>query len=272
MVEPMSDTHALPSFFVSHGGGPWPYVPEMRRAHQQLEAALRDLPRSIGERPRAVLVITAHWEAPAFSVSAHPKPPMIYDYFGFPQETYRVQYPAPGDPALAERAAGLIEAAGLPSAIDAERGYDHGTFVPMSVMFPEADVPVVQVSIRHGYDPAEHLALGRALAPLRHEGVPIVASGLSWHNLRLMGPAAAAPSAAFDAWLQQTLEESSLPERTQRLLAWGHAPSAHLAHPRADHLIPLLAAVGAAEDEPGRCVHHEDDWFGGVVASSFRFG
>lgn len=263
----------LPTYFISHGGGPWPYIPEMRRAMHVLEASLQDIPRQLGGiKPAAILMISGHWEGDAFNVMSTARPPMIYDYSGFPAHTYEVTYPAPGAPALATRIRDLIAAAGLPTGLDATRGFDHGVFAPLAVMYPDADGPVLQVSIRHGYDPAQHLALGRALAPLRDEGVLIVGSGLSWHNLRMLGPPARVPSKAFDEWLQQTLVDSAPPLREARLLAWDSAPSARIAHPEEDHLIPLMVAVGAAGGDAATCVYHEENAFGGVTASSFRFG
>ncbi|SFD72056.1 DODA-type extradiol aromatic ring-opening family dioxygenase [Paracidovorax konjaci] len=268
----MPTTALLPTYFISHGGGPWPYVPEMRRAMHALEQSLQDIPRQIGTRPEAVLVVSGHWEDDAFAVMSSPRPPMVYDYYGFPPHTYEVRYAAPGAPALAGRIASLIAAAGLPSRLDAGRGFDHGTFAPLQVMYPDADVPVVQVALQQRLDPAQHLALGRALAPLRAEGVLIVGSGLSYHNLRRFGDAGRAPSAAFDQWLQDALVRTAPADRAARLVEWESAPAARLAHPREDHLIPLMVAAGAAEAEPARCIYHEDDIFGGVTASSFRFG
>jgi aromatic ring-opening dioxygenase catalytic subunit (LigB family) len=266
-------TDRLPTYFVSHGGGPWPWMKEQYgNAYAQLEASLADMRRQVGERPRAVLVVTAHWEADAFTLSSNTAPGMIYDYGGFPPHTYQIRYPTPGDPALAARAAGLLEAAGLPSALDPERGFDHGTFSMLASVYPEADMPVVQLSIRRGYDPATHLAAGRALAPLRGEGVLIVGSGLSFHNLRQFGPAGALASHAFDAWLQHVLLELSPGDRERELLAWDTAPYARMAHPREDHLVPLWVALGAAESEPAACVYHEEAFFGSLAVSSFRFG
>ena len=265
-------TAVLPTYFISHGGGPWPYVPEMRRNLHTLELSLQDIPRQLATRPKAVLVISGHWEDDVFAVMASPQPPMLYDYFGFPPHTYEVRYPAPGAPALAQRVAALIEAAGLPTRLDAERGFDHGTFSPLEVIYPEADVPVIQVSLQRDLDPALHLALGRALAPLRSEGVLILGSGLSYHNLRRFGEAGRAPSAAFDQWLQDALVHTEPAGRPARLIDWESAPAARLAHPREDHLIPLMVAAGAAEAEAADCVYHEVGVYGGVTASSFRFG
>ena len=262
----------LPTYFISHGGGPWPYVPQMRAQLKTLEESLVDIPRQIGITPKAILMISGHWEEAGFSVMANAKPPMLYDYGGFPEHTYHVIYGAPGAPELATRIHKLIEAAGLPTELDQERGFDHGTFSPLEVMYPNADVPVLQVALKEGLDPAIHIALGRALAPLRNEGVLIIGSGLSYHNLRAMGPAGAAPSTAFDAWLQKVLIHSSPAQREEQLLAWEKAPAARMSHPREEHLLPLMVAVGAAEFEQATCVYHDTKFTGSVVASSFRFG
>ncbi len=264
-------TPRLPTFFVSHGGGPWPFMEgDYRLAHAKLEASLRALPASLPARPEAILMVSAHWEESAFTVMNSPAPGMLYDYGGFPPHTYEVVYPAPGDPALAERVVALIQAAGLPATRDSQRGFDHGAFCTLVPMYPDADVPVVQLSLKRGLDPADHLALGRALSPLRDEGVLILGSGFSFHNLRLYGSAGREPSAAFDAWLQTVLPA---PEgRAERLQAWAQAPAARLAHPREEHLLPLMVAAGAAEGDAASCSYHETEFLGGVTASSFRFG
>jgi aromatic ring-opening dioxygenase catalytic subunit (LigB family) len=262
----------LPVYFISHGGGPWSYMDAGARApYAKLERALADMPREIGATPAAVLMISAHWEEPEFTLTSGTAPPMIYDYGGFPEHTYHVHYDAPGSPALARRVQGLVEAAGLPAAFDAERGFDHGMFSPMAAMYPKAEVPVVQLSLRRGLDPAEHVALGRALAPLRQENVLIVGSGLSYHNLRNLGPQAHEPSKAFDDWLAQTVHATPA-QRIERLLAWSQAPSARIAHPREEHLIPLMVAAGAAGEDAGMRIYHEEAFMGGAVVSSYRFG
>jgi aromatic ring-opening dioxygenase catalytic subunit (LigB family) len=195
----------------------------------------------------------------------------VYDYGGFPAFTYQIKYAAPGAPAVAARVVELLKAAGLPTHLDATRGYDHGVFAPMQVMYPDANVPLLEVSLRHGYDPQEHIALGRALAPLRDEGVLIVGSGLSYHNLRRFGVAGKEPSAAFDAWLN-TAMMSEPATRLDYLREWDKAPSARICHPEEDHLIPLMAAIGAAENDKAVRVYHDENIFGGVTASSYRFG
>lgn len=261
----------MPTYFISHGGGPWPWMPDWRAMFGNLEASFVQMVKDLPERPKAILMISGHWEDASFAVMSSPQPPMVYDYHGFPPETFEIVYPAPGAPALAEKAAALIAAAGLPVRLDDRQGFDHGTFVPAFVMYPDASVPVFQISLRHGYSPQEHFALGRALAPLRDEGVLIVGSGLSYHNLRLFGPGAKEPSEAFDAWLAETM---ALPpaERTARLVDWETAPYARVCHKEEDHFVPLFAALGAAEAEPATRVYHDKDLFGGVTASSYRLG
>lgn len=262
----------MPVYFISHGGGPWPYMPEAAQSNAALSASLRDIPRQTGKRPKAIVMVSAHWETTGvFTVMTNPKPAMLYDYYGFPEHTYRIEYPAAGSVDLAGKIMNRLARAQLPVAADDSRGFDHGAFVPAFVMYPQADVPMVQVSIQANYDPAVHVALGRALAPLRDDDVLILGSGLSYHNLRLLGPAGAAPSAQFDAWLQQVIVDGPAQQRAARLQDWQTAPAARLAHPREDHLIPLMVAVGAAEGEPATCVYHETGAFGGITASSFRF-
>jgi aromatic ring-opening dioxygenase catalytic subunit (LigB family) len=266
-------SHRLPTYFVSHGGGPWPWLKDQYGpTYARLEASLVDIKRQVGVRPSAVLVVTSHWESADFLVSSGAAPAMIYDYGGFPPHTYQIRYPAPGQPQLAARVAALLDAAGHPAALDPDRGFDHGTFSMLAPVYPDADMPVVQLSIRHGYDPATHLAAGRALAPLRDEGALIIGSGLSFHNLRQFGAGGALASRGFDAWLQHTLLDLAPPQREAAMLDWSAAPYARMAHPREDHLVPLWVALGAAADEAAACVYHEDDFFGSLAVSSFRFG
>ncbi len=261
----------LPTYFISHGGGPWPWLANMRQMLASLEVSLARMPAEIGTTPKAILMVSGHWEEPDFAVMSAAKPGMIYDYGGFPPETYRIIYPAPGAPDLAARTAELLKSAGLPTHLDPKRGFDHGTFAPAYVMYPKANVPIFQVSLQHGYNPAAHFALGRALAPLRDEGVLIVGSGLSYHNLRLFGPGAKAPSAAFDQWLHKAMTQTGA-ARTKALMAWETAPHARVCHPQEDHFVPLFAALGAAEDEVATRVYHDTNVFGGVTASSYRIG
>jgi aromatic ring-opening dioxygenase catalytic subunit (LigB family) len=214
-------------------------------------------------------VISAHWEEPVPTVMTGERPPLFYDYYGFPPESYRLTWPAPGHPALAARVRGLLEGAGFATAANAERGFDHGTFVPLKLTYPAADVPTVQLSLRRGLDPAEHLAIGRALAPLRDEGVFIVGSGMSYHNLRAFNASGRAPSAAFDAWLGEAIAQDP-EERARRLTRWSEAPSARQAHPREEHLLPLMVVAGAAGADKGRTAYNGT--LVGLRISGFHFG
>jgi len=263
-----------PTIFVPHGGGPWPFVdlggfiPE--RDLESLRSYFVGLPGTLPAKPRALLVVSAHWEQAVATVMTAAHPPILYDYGGFPREAYSIEWPAPGDPELAGRVVELLAAAGIPSRTDAQRGYDHGTFIPFKVAWPEADVPAIQLSLQAGLDPTAHLTLGRALAPLRDEGVLILGSGMSYHNLRDFGSAASArASAAFDAWLQEAA--TAPPDTRARLLgAWTSAPGARHAHPREEHLLPLMVVAGAAGDDVGR-VTFNDEWMHTRI-SAFHYG
>ncbi|HKO53900.1 MAG TPA: class III extradiol ring-cleavage dioxygenase, partial [Polyangiaceae bacterium] len=198
----------LPVVFLPHGGGPWPFV-ELGIGSKAEQAELASYLRSVASvpksPPRAVLVISAHWEEELPTVTSNAKPPLLFDYYGFPPESYEITWPAPGEPALARRVRELLAGAGFESAENSERGFDHGTFVPLKLAYPEANVPTVQLSLKRGLDPNEHLALGRALAPLRDEGVFIVGSGMTFHNLRAFGPQSSKTAEAFDGWLRASV-------------------------------------------------------------------
>jgi aromatic ring-opening dioxygenase catalytic subunit (LigB family) len=264
----------LPTYFLSHGGGPWPWLKAERGSvYDQLEASLHEVRRELGQGPRAVLMISAHWEADRFLVSSAARPPMEYDYFGFPEHTYQIHYDAPGAPGLAERVRIMLDGGNISSALDPQRGFDHGTFTLMHTMYPDADMPLVQLSLREDLDPGEHLKVGELIASLRDEGVLIIGSGFSYHDTRGMRTGTGAEaSASFDQWLNDTLVKSSPDERRLRLLRWSEAPAARAAHPRADHLIPLMVAVGAAGDDVGTRIYQEGTFMGAITVSSYRFG
>lgn len=250
-------SNRLPAIFFPHGGGPWPIV-DMGMGMQDDLAALatylRDLNVGLPSTPRAVLCISAHWEAPVATVMTARTPPMLYDYYGFAPEAYEFVWPAPGAPDVAGEVHELIGKAGFSVAVDPQRGFDHGAFVPLMVSDPDAKIPTFQLSLVQGLDPAKHIALGRALAPLRDEGVLIVGSGMSYHNTKMMmasfrdGGARtriAEDSRIFDEWLAETvaLDPSA---RETRLVEWAKAPAARAAHPREEHLLPLMVVAGAA--------------------------
>lgn len=263
----------LPVVFLPHGGGPWPFV-ELAFGTPEENRALADYLRSVArlpgaERPRALVVISAHWEAPVPTLMTSPRPPMLYDYHGFPPESYTITWPAPGEPALAARVAELLRGAGFETAADERRGYDHGTFVPLKLAYPEADLPVVQLSLIRGLDPAAHLAMGRALAPLRDEGVFIIGSGMTFHDLRAFGPRGARVSETFDAWLRDAATKPAA-ERDALLTRWSSAPAARQAHPREEHLLPLMVVAGAAGEDVARVAW--SGTFAGVRLSAYEFG
>lgn len=216
-----------------------------------MAAFLRNVSASLPERPRAVLIVSGHWEADGFAFTGAEQPSLMYDYYGFPAHTYQIRYDAPGSPALAARAAQLLRDAGLEASVDASRGLDHGVFIPLKVALPDADIPVVEMSVDRGLDPVKHLAAGQALARLRDEGVLIVGSGMSFHNMRGYGdPRFTAPSQAFDAWLSDAAAQDGA-ERARRLADWETAPSARISHPKAEHLLPLMVAAGASAAPAG---------------------
>jgi aromatic ring-opening dioxygenase catalytic subunit (LigB family) len=242
----------------------------MAATHGSLPAFLRGLLADAGATPRAIVVVSAHWEEPAATVSARPDFSMLYDYGGFPEHTYRLQYPAPGSPAVAAEVAAALEGAGVPVATERVRGYDHGVFVPLMLVAPEGTIPVVPLSLVDGLDPAQHLAIGRALAPLRRDGVLIVGSGMSFHNLpAFFGRGDLRRAEPFDAWLNDAVAAEG-PDRERRLIAWATAPEARFAHPTAEHLLPLMVVAGAADGDRGRNVYR--DTVLGAATSGFRFG
>ncbi len=261
-----------PVLFIPHGAGPCFFMDwNPADAWQKMADFLAGVAATLPARPRAILMVSAHWRTPGFSITAGEQPALIYDYYGFPKHTYELTYPASGAPALAERAGALLAQAGLRPQLDAMRGFDHGMFIPLKLMFPDAAIPVVQLSLQADLDPEAHLAAGQALTVLRDEGVLIIASGMSFHNMRGYGdPQFTAPSEVFDAWLTQAVEAEP-EQRHSALRAWAQAPHAHQCHPPGDeeHLIPLMVAAGAAGIDKGHKVYTEQVLR--VQLSAFRF-
>ena len=268
----------LPTFYIPHGGGPcffmdWsPIGP--KDTWDRMAAWLRGLAATVTPAPRAILIVSAHWEERGFCVQSGERPALLFDYQGFPPETYQLTYPAPGAPALAKRIVELLTQAGLPAAADPRREFDHGVFVPLKLVYPAAEIPVLQLSLDRSLDPALHLQAGAALEVLRSEGVLLIGSGMSYHNLREFfgsrGPDASPVSAQFDAWLTEALAADDREDRFARLRDWAEAPAARRAHPREEHLMPLLVAAGAAGAERGERVF--TDVVMGHRVSAYRFG
>lgn len=244
----------------------------MRQGYARLEASLNGLIGELPTVPKAVLVVSGHWEERVPHVSSSAQPPMLYDYYGFPEHTYHIRYDAPGSPELAERVCALLAGGDMECLQDGARGFDHGTFSLMQPIRPQADIPVVQMALMDHFDPHAHIAMGRLLAPLRDEGVLVIGSGLSYHNLRAFGTAGAEASRLFDEWLRASLVGADAAAREAALEVWDRAPAARAAHPRPEHLLPLMVAAGAGEDGPCTLQFHQSDFFGGLSISAFRFG
>jgi aromatic ring-opening dioxygenase catalytic subunit (LigB family) len=271
----------LPTLFIPHGGGPCFFMDwDPPDTWARMAEYLRHVPDEAGAlAPKALVVISGHWEEPVVTIQNNPAPPLLYDYYGFPPSTYEIKFPASGAPAVSARIAELLETAGIPWKYDHERGFDHGVFIPLKVAFPKADVPIVQVSLLASMDAAAHLRVGEALVPLRDEGVLIIGSGMTYHNMRTLmasmrrgrnGPAANDGSERFDDWLEEVLTKAPPESRMSALASWDKAPSARDAHPREEHLLPLHVVVGAAGDDPGK--RTLKDVVMGAMESAFRFG
>jgi len=263
-----------PTIYLPHGGGPCFFMdppPDEPSRWVAMGDYLRSLPLLLPRRPDALLVISGHWEMQKPTVLAASHPYLLFEYYGFPPHTYQLTYPAPGAPQLAKRVRGLLAEAGFDSDEELDRGYDHGIFIPMKVAFPEADIPILQLSLQKSLDPALHIAIGKALAPLRAENVLIIGSGLSFHNLPALGdPRARAPAEAFDRWLTETLCDRPVEERETVLARWEAAPGSRICHPREEHLLPLMVAAGAGTGEPGRHTFSGTIW--GKAVSAYHFG
>lgn len=248
----MANTTQAPVLYIPHGGGPLPLLGDPD--HQLLVDFLQQIPSRLA-RPTAIVVISAHWEEEQATLTSGATPGLLYDYYGFPEESYRIQYPASGAPELAARIGAMLQAAGMDVRLDDQRGFDHGLFVPLKIMYPRAAIPCVQLSLLASLDPRAHLALGRALAPLRHEDILIIGSGFSFHNLRAFfaSPPGMPDQSnhAFSEWLIATCtaEQLTVVEREERLAAWEKAPQARYCHPREEHLLPLHVCFGMAQEK-----------------------
>jgi aromatic ring-opening dioxygenase catalytic subunit (LigB family) len=245
--------------YIPHGGGPLPLLNDP--AHAELNRFLRAFPASI-ERPDAIVVISAHWEENEVAITSAATPELLFDYSGFAPETYEYRYPAPGQPQLAGRVHDCLQQAGIESRLDAERGFDHGLFVPLMLMYPNAEIPCIQISLSASLDAALHLRIGKALAGLKQENLLVLGSGFSFHNMQALmskrDDEIDPRNQAFEDWLAQTCTDASIPEieREQRLADWQSAPHARYCHPREEHLLPLQVCYGIGQG-PGRRVFRQ---------------
>jgi aromatic ring-opening dioxygenase catalytic subunit (LigB family) len=277
-VDQTPNPQTMPTLYIPHGGGPcffmdWTMGPV--DTWYEMGQWLKNLSASLPRKPKALLVISAHWEEKVVTIMSGCKPPLLFDYHGFPEHTYKLEYRAPGSPELAEKTAQLLQNAGIETRFEPDRGFDHGVFVPLKLVFPDADIPIVQLSLKKGLDPSVHLEIGRALSPLRDEGVLILGSGMSFHNLRnffVSSEEGTEQSRKFDDWLHETLTttETKFEVRAQALESWAKAPAARFAHPREDHLIPLMVIAGASEHHAASRIFHGRVF--DIFISGYRFG
>jgi len=235
--------------YFSHGGGPLPILGDP--SHKAMIDFMKKLPSRL-HKPEAILVISAHWEEKEATLVGAEKPPMFYDYYGFPEIAYEIQYPAPGDPTLAQRILELLKQNKIAAQIDPERGFDHGSFIPLKMMYPKADIPVVQLSLIKGLDPKKHIELGKALRGLFTENILVIGSGFSFHNLQAFtwggGERQDPANEEFQVWLIETCTMPLTQEqREKRLIEWEKGPSARYCHPREEHLLPVHVCQGMAD-------------------------
>lgn len=237
-----------PVLYLPHGGGPLPILGD--KGHEEMVSFLKEIVAKLGE-PSAIVVISAHWEEEQATITSNSHPEIIYDYYGFPAEAYTIQYAAPGNPGLAKEMYTLLMASGIPARLDEQRGFDHGLFVPLKLMYPKAQIPCIQLSLLKNLDPRKHIALGKAIASLREKNILIIGSGMSFHNLKTFFTHdidSSRENDAFDQWLIETCThpEISSEQREQQLIEWEKAPFARFCHPREEHLLPLHVCFGIA--------------------------
>lgn len=256
--------------YFSHGGGPLPILGDA--SHQAMLEFMRQLPSQL-TKPEVILVVSAHWEENEATVMGAKKPAMFHDYYGFPSEAYEITYPAPGSPEFAKRIVRTLEMNDIPARIDPQRGFDHGLFIPLKMMYPAADIPALQLSLIRGLDPGAHIALGKALRDLKEENILVIGSGFSFHNMRAFAwEGNGKPDPANDLFQNWLIEACTAPisqsEREKRLIEWEQAPSARYCHPREEHLLPLHICLGLA-NKPARLVF--DDQILGKRAVAFSW-
>lgn len=263
-----------PSLYIPHGGGPCFFMDWIMgpiNSWEKMKHWLTQLGDTIRPEPKAIILISAHWETQPITINNGLHPDLLYDYSGFPEHTYQLEYPAPGLPALAEKIQMLLSGAGISSTMDSARGYDHGVFIPLLLVYPSAHIPIVQVSLNASLDPAAHLLMGRALEQLRDEGILIIGSGMSYHNMNklMKQDDVIVESDQFDAWLTETCLLTPT-EREEQLRQWSKAPAARDAHPYEEHLLPLMVVAGAAGEDQG--IRIFSDRIMGATVSAYQFG
>jgi len=259
-----------PIIYIPHGAGPLPLLSNKGYGNERLVPFLKSISELIVE-PSAILIISAHWETSQASLTSAKQPKLIFDYSGFPKEAYDLQYPVQGQPQLAQEIHTLIKNSGIEVQLEPQRGFDHGVYVPLKLIYPKAHIPCIQLSLIKGLKANAHIALGKALTELRKKNVLIVGSGMSFHNLSLFfrpEKESYQQSKAFDQWLINTCTNASFStvEKEDRLITWNKAPYAQCCHPRAEHLLPLHVCFGAASAEtPTAKVIFNEDFMGAKI-------
>lgn len=241
--------HKPRSLFISHGGGPLPLLGD--EDHLEMVETLRTISSKL-PKPSAILLISAHWEEEIATITSGLSPHLIYDYYGFPQESYEIKYPCAGEVQLANKVAQALSKAGIESELNEFRGFDHGMFVPLKIMYPDAQIPCVQLSLLNSLDPRKHIEIGEALAKIDYENLLIIGSGFSFHNLKAFfqkNNDHHIMNEEFEAWLVDICSNKELDtsQRTNRLIRWEDAPYARFNHPREEHLLPLHVCYGVHE-------------------------
>ncbi len=259
----------IKSLYLSHGGGPLPLLGDP--GHQFMVESLQTLGRKI-PKPTAIVVVSAHWEAPVVTITGHASPPIIYDYYGFPSEAYEIEYLAPGHPDLAQHLYELFIRNNVQAKLDDQRGFDHGLYIPLKLMYPDADIPCIQVSMLSSLDPEDHIQIGEILGQFNQDNILIVGSGFSFHNIQaLIQPGLEdidEKNLQFEQWLIEACSSQLITEtqRQQNLINWEQAPWARYCHPREEHLLPLHVCYGVANTA---CAAYQQVPISGKMASIY---
>ena len=250
-----SENSGLSVLYIAHGGGPLPLL--NHKGHFELIQFLKKIPEQL-EPPETIIIISAHWEQSIPTLTASDSPPLIYDYYGFPPEAYEIDYPAPGNPRMAKKLLSILEEQRIHAQLDKRWGFDHGMYVPLRLMYPDAQIPCVQLSLINGLDPLQHINMGRALRKIVNKRTLVLGSGFSFHNMKTFGETGKDPkNIEFDHWLSETMTDPELSPSTRenRLIQWENAPHARYCHPREEHLLPLHVCYGIA-GMPAKLVFH----------------
>ncbi|MBG0763300.1 MAG: dioxygenase [Tissierellales bacterium] len=254
--------------YFSHGGGPLPILGDP--THKKMIDFMKDLPSKIN-RPEAIIVFSAHWEEDKIRIQSGEKPDIMYDYYGFPKEAYSLEYPCLGNKELAKKVSILLNESNIENIMDQDRPYDHGSYIPLKMMYPEGDIPVIQISLNHNLDPLTHLKIGKALKPLLEENILLIGSGFSYHNMSGFDFQGKDKKDSMnnkfqDELIKQCCLEKDYDKRWTRFLNWEEFPGARYCHPREEHLLPLLVCVGLSENKGIKIF---DDYILGKRATAF---